>query len=134
MGPKLEASTPTGTKGLCPKFIWIALGGIALVAVLAMGVAELPGRTGTAQQSLQPLSAAQARASLSGSPPALASLHARGGQLLGGGSPALHAQLAALHGTPIVINKWASWCEPCQSERLTFQHAAASLGRRVAFL
>ncbi len=115
------------------QFAWIALGGIALVIVLALGIRELPGRDDTTQQ-LRPLTAAQVRAALSGSPPALATLHARGEQLLEGGSAALHAQLAALHSTPVVINKWASWCQPCQSERLTFQHAASSLGRRVAFL
>ena len=129
MGPKLRASRPTG-----PKFLWIALSGVALVAVLGVGVAELPSGGDAGRKGLRPLTAAQVRASLSGSPPALAALHARGGQLLSGGGAALHTELAALRGTPIVVNKWASWCEPCQSERLTFQHAAASLGREVAFL
>jgi cytochrome c biogenesis protein CcmG/thiol:disulfide interchange protein DsbE len=115
-----------------PKLPW-ALGGVALVALLAVGVAQLPSGGGSTT-SLRPLTAAQTQASLSASPPALAALHARADRLLPGGAPALHAQLAALHGLPVVVDKWASWCVSCQSERLSFQHAAAALGRRVAFI
>ncbi|MGH2866240.1 MAG: TlpA family protein disulfide reductase [Solirubrobacteraceae bacterium] len=68
------------------------------------------------------------------SPPSLASLHGQADQLLGGGLPAFRARMAALHGYPVVVNKWASWCGPCQSEFPIFQKAAVKLGRRVAFL
>jgi thiol-disulfide isomerase/thioredoxin len=74
------------------------------------------------------------QARLEGSPAPLATLHAQAGQILSGGAPALHARLAALHSYPLVINKWASWCVPCQSERRAFQHASVSLGRTVAFV
>ncbi len=114
------------------KLPWI-LGLAALAVVIGVGVAELPGGGGTTG-GLKSLTTAQVQAELSGSPAPLAALHQRAGALLEGGAPALHAELAALRGQPLVINKWASWCEPCQSERLTFQHAAAALGRRVAFL
>ena len=33
-----------------------------------------------------------------------------------------------------MIDKWASWCVPCQSERAAFQQASTALGRSVAFL
>jgi cytochrome c biogenesis protein CcmG/thiol:disulfide interchange protein DsbE len=69
-----------------------------------------------------------------GSPPVLASLHGQADHLLGGGLRAFRAQLTALHGYPVVVNKWASWCGPCQSEFPIFQKASVKLGRQVAFL
>jgi cytochrome c biogenesis protein CcmG/thiol:disulfide interchange protein DsbE len=105
-----------------------------LAALLAVGLVQLagsPGSSGTATRQLTP---AQMRARLSGSPAPLAALHAQANDLLGGGSRALHARLAELRGWPVVVNKWASWCEPCKAEFGAFQRAAASLGRRVAFI
>jgi cytochrome c biogenesis protein CcmG/thiol:disulfide interchange protein DsbE len=69
-----------------------------------------------------------------GSPAPLAALHAQANQLLPGGSAAFKARLRALRGYPVVVNLWASWCEPCQSEFPVFQRVAVADGRRVAFL
>lgn len=69
-----------------------------------------------------------------GSPPALASLHAQANQLLGGGVSAFKGRLSGLHGHPVVVNMWASWCQPCQSEFPSYQKVAVAYGRKVAFL
>jgi cytochrome c biogenesis protein CcmG/thiol:disulfide interchange protein DsbE len=74
------------------------------------------------------------RARLVPSPAPLAALHAQADELLPGGTRALRARLAALRGRPVVINKWASWCEPCRAELSAFQRASVNLGREVAFI
>jgi thiol-disulfide isomerase/thioredoxin len=73
-------------------------------------------------------------AALAGSPAPLAALHAQADQLLPGGTRAFAARMAALRGYPVVVNKWASWCGPCQSEFPVFQQVSVTLGRQVAFL
>jgi cytochrome c biogenesis protein CcmG/thiol:disulfide interchange protein DsbE len=107
---------------------------LALAALIAVGVAELPHGSSAGGPSATRLTATRTRALLAGSPPALAALHAQGGTLIEGGASALHARLASLKGYPVVINKWASWCEPCREELGAFQRVAAEYGRRVAFV
>jgi cytochrome c biogenesis protein CcmG, thiol:disulfide interchange protein DsbE len=79
-------------------------------------------------------SASAVATALRGSPPILASLHGQADHLLGGGLRAFRTQMTALDGYPVVVNKWASWCGPCQSEFPIFQKASVKLGRKVAFL
>lgn len=111
----------------------VAVGGVAVFALLIIGLIQLAG---SSQAPTAPalVSIAQMRARLSGSPPPLAALHAQAGELLGGGLPALRARLASLRGWPVVVNKWASWCVPCRMELGVFQRAALAQGRMVAFI
>jgi cytochrome oxidase Cu insertion factor (SCO1/SenC/PrrC family)/thiol-disulfide isomerase/thioredoxin len=76
---------------------------------------------------------AAAQRQLQGSPAPLAALHAQAGQLLGS-QAALSARIHALHGYPIVLNAWASWCQPCAQEFKLFAAASTTYGRQVAFI
>jgi cytochrome c biogenesis protein CcmG/thiol:disulfide interchange protein DsbE len=81
------------------------------------------------------LTAAQAKQTLpAGSPPQLVSVRDQANTILDGGTDAFEARLAELKGTPVVVNKWASWCGPCRLEFPEFQSQAEKRGGQVAFL
>jgi cytochrome c biogenesis protein CcmG, thiol:disulfide interchange protein DsbE len=117
-----------------PARLLAALAVIVVIVLLAVGLVQLTSSSPSSSAPETPLTLAQVQARLAGSPAPLAALHAQSDQVLPGGAPALRARLAALRSYPLVINKWASWCIPCQSERTAFQRASASLGRTVAFI
>lgn len=55
-------------------------------------------------------------------------------QLLDGGLEAYEKRIESLAGTPIVVNKWASWCTPCRQEFPMFARQARRLEGKVAFI
>ena len=107
-------------------------GVVALTGVLVAGLLQAAGKKQAETAAPFDLQAAKAR--LKGSPAPLAALHAQSGRLLEGGVPAFRARLRALRGQPVVINKWASWCNPCRAEFPAMQRAATDRGRTVAFV
>jgi len=110
----------------------IALGTLALTAAVVVGVRQARDSAGASPAA--PLSLAEVSKPLAGAPPQLAALRRRVNALEGGDRKAFDAQLRELRGHPIVVNMWASWCDPCRRELPLFQRQALKRGARVAFL
>ncbi|HWT24011.1 MAG TPA: TlpA disulfide reductase family protein [Solirubrobacteraceae bacterium] len=111
----------------------LVLGVVVLTAILVVGLRQAGDRSGDVAEE-PPFDLRAARAELRGSPPPLAALHEQSGALLEGGVPAFRKRLRDLRGHPVVINKWASWCDPCRAEFPALQRVATDRGREVAFL
>jgi thiol-disulfide isomerase/thioredoxin len=114
------------------KRIGIAIGAVALVAVLVIGLSQAGGGGGEGKSAGG--ACGKAPPSLAGAPAPLASLYDQGCQLLGGGPAAFKSRIASLRGHPVVVNQWASWCGPCRAEFPHFQRLSRALGKRVAFI
>jgi cytochrome c biogenesis protein CcmG, thiol:disulfide interchange protein DsbE len=112
---------------------WL-LGVVILTGVLVVGLSQAGDKGGDPAAPEAPFDLATAKRELAGAPAPLAALHAQSGELLGGGVPAFERRLAELKGHPVVINKWASWCNPCRAEFPAFQQLATERGKEVAFL
>ena len=106
------------------------------VCALAAGCGGAEGDTmdpGSANAASE-LTREEATAKLGSAPPELAALREDANRILEGGEDALSERVAALEGTPIVVNKWASWCGPCREEFPYFQSQAIERGSEVAFI
>jgi cytochrome oxidase Cu insertion factor (SCO1/SenC/PrrC family)/thiol-disulfide isomerase/thioredoxin len=117
----------TSAKGQILWYYNVSVGGLPSTSTILRQV-----RAALARSTNAPSSAAVAT-ELAGSPPALAALHAQADHVLGD-QAALQKRIRALHGYPIVLNVWGSWCAPCVAEFGLFGTASANYGRRVAFL
>jgi thiol-disulfide isomerase/thioredoxin len=106
---------------------------LALIAVVVVGVSQAGGGTGPAASS-GTFDLAAAKRRLAGAPAPLAALHADAAKLLPGGTKAFDARMRALRGHPVVVNKWASWCGPCQIEFPLFQAVSTARGKEIAFV
>jgi thiol-disulfide isomerase/thioredoxin len=111
-----------------------ALLAIGVLIAVVVGADQAGDRDPAATADVPPLSRAAVSKPIAGAPPELAALHARVNDLQPGAKRALDAQLRALRGHPVVVNLWASWCDPCRHELPFFQRQALKRGATVAFL
>lgn len=93
--------------------VLVALAGAALVGLLIYGISHQ-----TASRTLDEL---VARGDFPLAPDATRRL-----PVLGGGGL---RSLSSLRGEVVVLNFWASWCEPCQEEAPKLEHAQTQLSR-----
>jgi cytochrome c biogenesis protein CcmG/thiol:disulfide interchange protein DsbE len=112
----------------------MAIGALGLTALIVVGIMQAKNSDVAPKDAGQPLSLAEISKPVAGSPPELAALHKRVNELASGGGKAFDAQLLALRGHPVVVNMWASWCEPCRFELPFLQREAVARGAKVAFL
>src|SRR5213080_889274 len=111
----------------------VVLGAVALVAIVVIGLTQASHNDGPSAKPFH-FDLAAAKQRLATAPGALHGVYAQANQLLPGGTRAFDRRIAELRGHPVVVNKWASWCVPCQSEFPVFESVAAKEGAHVAFL
>ena len=107
----------------------LALAAVAVVAAVVIGLSQ----TGTENEAPRP-AATVPRIDVASLPPELGAIVRRGNRIEEASPDEVRDQIRALRGTPVVVNKWASWCGPCRFEFPFFQQLAAKYAGRIAFL
>lgn len=111
--------------------VLVLIAAVGLIVVVVIGLTQTgSGSTGDPTKFDLPA----AKSELAAAPAPLKELYAQANTLIGGGQDAFDARLEDLKGTPLVINKWASWCGPCQAEFPVFQNATLEHGKEVGFI
>ena len=107
----------------------LALAAVAVVAAVAVGLSQ----TGTDNTAPKP-AATVPEVDPADLPADLAAIVRRANRIEDASPQEVRAEIDALKGTPVVVNKWASWCGPCRFEFPFFQQVAAKYAGKVAFL
>ena len=102
-------------------------------SVAALGWPSTSRLAHLAREALERVPATNTTAELAAAPPPLAALHKQAARIIGNYA-GLVRRIHSLHGYPIVVNVWASWCIPCRAEFNLFAAASARYGHRVAFV
>jgi cytochrome c biogenesis protein CcmG, thiol:disulfide interchange protein DsbE len=105
---------------------WLTVVVIPVALAVAGCGSSLPRSAGPSRRAIE--------AAFHGSPAPLAALHHQANRLLGGGVSGFRARMQSLRGHPLIVNLWASWCVPCQTEFPIYQKVAVRYGSKVAFL
>jgi cytochrome c biogenesis protein CcmG/thiol:disulfide interchange protein DsbE len=107
---------------------------LALTAAIVVGILQASSSDRAPKKAGAALTLADVSKPLAGAPPVLAALRKRVNELDRGGAKAFDVELRALRGHPVVVNMWASWCDPCRFELPFLQREALARGTKVAFL
>ncbi len=101
------------------------------LTAVALLVAACGGGSGGEEGGAGPRPAAPPTAGL---PPKLAANVKAADKIVGEGKEDFQERLKRLRGHRVVVNQWASWCEPCRFEIPFFRSLTAKYRKQVAFL